>query len=161
MKRLKTKQKHRLKAKSFSACYCTVFLRYKGEEYPMLTSEVTKENLNTLVKSFYTKVVKDDLIGPIFIDVLGEDLDSVKWKVHIRLLTNFWAAIALGDTAYNSSPFAPHVEFADRLSIKAFERWLKLFFETLNSIYEPEIAQQFLARSKNIAGNFIRNLQLS
>ncbi len=127
----------------------------------MSTNEVTKENLNTLVVQFYAKVVKDDLIGPIFIEVLGNDLKSETWKAHIQLLTNFWAAIALGETEYNGSPFAPHVQFKDRLSIKAFEQWLKLFFETLNTIYEPEIAQQFLARSKNIAGNFIRNLQLT
>ncbi len=127
----------------------------------MLTNEVTKENLNRLVIGFYAKVLKDDLIGPIFIDVLGNDLKSEKWKAHIKLLTNFWAAIALGDSAYNSSPFAPHVAFAKSLSIKAFEQWLKLFFETLNSIYEPELAQQFLARSKNIAHNFIRNLSLA
>jgi len=127
----------------------------------MLENEVSKENLNKLVIKFYAKVVKDDLIGPIFIDVLGKDLKSEKWQAHIQLLTNFWAAIALGESDYNGSPFAPHVEFADRLSIKAFEQWLKLFFETLNTIYEPALAQQFLARSKNIAGNFIRNLNLT
>jgi len=127
----------------------------------MLTNDVTKENLNKLVLTFYAKVIKDDLIGPIFIDVLGEDMKGETWKAHIELLTNFWAAIALGESNYNSSPFAPHLAFADRLSVKAFERWLKLFFETLNSIYEPQLAQQFLARSKNIAGNFIRNMQLT
>jgi len=127
----------------------------------MLTNEVTKDNLNKLVVNFYTKVMKDDLIGPIFIDTLGEDLNSVKWKVHLRLITNFWAAIALGDTNYNSTPFAPHIPLKERLSVAAFDRWLQLFFETLNSIYEPALAQQFLARAKNIAGNFIRNLQLS
>ena len=127
----------------------------------MLTNEVTKENLNKLVVSFYTRILKDDLIGPIFMDVLGEDMKGEKWKAHIELLTNFWASIALGDFTYNGNPFAPHVQFQDRLSIKAFEQWMKLFFLTLNTIYEPQIAQQFLARSKNIAGNFIRNLQLS
>ena len=44
----------------------------------MLTNEVTKENLNLLVIKFYTKVIKDDLIGPIFIDILGDDLKSEK-----------------------------------------------------------------------------------
>ena len=129
--------------------------------HDMLYNEVTKENLNRLVISFYAKVLKDDLIGPIFIDVLGKDLKSEKWKAHIELLTNFWASIALGDFTYNGSPFAPHVQFRDRLSIKAFEQWLKLFFETLNTIYEPKIAQLFLSRSKNIAGNFIRNLNIT
>ena len=127
----------------------------------MLTNEVTKENLNRLVISFYTKVLKDELIGPIFVDVLGKELNGEKWKAHIELLSNFWAAIALGESEYKSSPFAPHVAFRERLSIKAFEQWLKLFFETLNTIYEPQLAQQFLARSKNIAGNFIRNLNLT
>ena len=106
-------------------------------------------------------MIKDDLIGPIFIDILGDDLKSEKWQAHIQLLTDFWASIGLGDFTYTGSPFAPHVAFRDRLSIKAFERWLELFFETLNSIYEPKLAQLFLARSKNIAGNFIRNLNLT
>ena len=127
----------------------------------MLDTKVTKENLNILVIKFYTKVLKDDFIGPIFIDVLGKDLKSDTWKAHIQLLTDFWASIALGDFSYSGSPFAPHVKLQDKLSIKAFEQWLKLFFETLNSIYEPQIAEQFLARSKNIAGNFIRNLNIS
>ncbi len=127
----------------------------------MLDNQVTKENINTLVIKFYTRVLKDDLIGPIFIGVLGKDLKSDIWKTHIELLTNFWASIALGDFEYKGNPFAPHVKLQDQLSIEAFEQWLKLFFQTLNTIYEPQIAEQFLARSKNIAGNFIRNLNLS
>ena len=127
----------------------------------MLHNKVTKENLNTLVIKFYAKVVKDDLIGVIFTDILGKDLKSDTWKAHIQLLTDFWASIALGDFTYTGNPFAPHVKLEDRLSIKAFEQWLKLFFETLNTIYEPQISEQFLAKSKIIAGNFIRNLNLS
>ncbi|CAI6144628.1 MAG: Group 3 truncated hemoglobin ctb [uncultured Sulfurimonas sp.] len=127
----------------------------------MLDKEVTKKNLNKLVIGFYTRVLKDDLIGPIFIDILGKDLKEQKWKAHIELLTNFWASLALGEKEYKSSPFAPHIEFKERLSVKAFEQWLKLFNETLNSIYHPQIANQFLAKSKTIAGNFIRNLQLT
>ena len=127
----------------------------------MLANEVTKENLNKLVVKFYAKVVKDDLIGAIFTDTLGKDLKSETWQAYIQLLTDFWASVALGDFAYTGSPFAPHVKLEDRLSIKAFEQWLKLFFETLNTIYVPQIAEQFLAKSKNIAGNFIRNLRLT
>ena len=127
----------------------------------MLENEITRENLNKLVVKFYAKVVKDDLIGPIFTDVLGEDLKGEKWQAHIQLLTDFWASIGLGDGSYAGSPFAPHIQFRDRLSIEAFDRWMKLFFETLNTIYEPKLAQLFLARSKNFASNFIRNLQLT
>ena len=127
----------------------------------MLAREVTKENLNKLVISFYTRVLKDDLIGPIFIDILGKNLKEDKWPAHIELLTNFWASLALGEKNYNSSPFAPHIEFKERLSVAAFERWLELFHETLNTIFHPQIADQFLAKSKTIAGNFMRNLQIT
>jgi len=127
----------------------------------MLENEITRKNLNKLVIGFYAKVIKDDLIGPIFIDTLGKDLKSEKWKAHIQLLTDFWASVGLGDASYTGSPFAPHVQFQDRLSIEAFDRWLKLFFETLNTIYEPKLAQLFLARSENFADNFIRNLQFT
>lgn len=127
----------------------------------MLTNEITRENLNKLVIRFYAKVIKDDLIGPIFKDVLGEDMKSKKWQEHIQLLTDFWASIGLGDGSYMSSPFAPHIAFRDRLSIEAFDRWMKLFNETLNTIYEPKLAELFLARAKNFAANFIRNLQIS
>lgn len=127
----------------------------------MLANEITRENLNKLVLKFYAKVIKDDLIGPIFIDMLGEDLKSEKWQAHIQLLTDFWASIGLGDGSYMRSPFAPHVQFRDRLSIQVFDQWMKLFFETLNTIYESKLAQLFLARAKNFADNFIRNLQLT
>ena len=108
----------------------------------MIHNEVTKENLNILVIKFYTKVLKDDLIGPIFTDVLGKDLKSDTWQTHIQLLTDFWASIALGDFAYTGSPFAPHVKLRDKLSIESFERWLKLFFETLNTVYKPLLADR-------------------
>jgi hemoglobin len=126
----------------------------------MLTNQITKKNLNTLVLKFYAKVVKDDLIGPIFTDILGKDLKSDTWKTHIQLLTDFWASIALGDFAYKGSPFAPHVEFKEKLSLQAFERWLEIFSKTLNTIFEPETAEMFHVRGKTIAGNFMRNLNI-
>lgn len=127
----------------------------------MLHTKVTKEILNTLVIKFYSKVLKDDLIGPIFTDILGNNLNTNTWKAHIELLTNFWASIALGDFEYNGSPFAPHVKFQERLSVKAFERWLALFLETLNTLFEPHIAKLFHERGLRIAGNFMRNLNIS
>lgn len=126
----------------------------------MIQTQVTKENLNLLVVRFYTKVVKDDLIGPIFRDVLGSDLKSPTWQTHIQLITDFWASVTLGDFAYAGSPFAPHVKLQDRLSRQAFEQWLTLFLEILNTIFEPHIAKLFHERGIRIAGNFMRNLNI-
>lgn len=127
----------------------------------MLKNEVTKENIHNMVIKFYTVVLKDDLIGPIFISILGDDLKSETWKTHIELLTSFWASIALGEVGYAGSPFAPHIQFSGNLSAEAFQRWLKLFSQTLHSIYEPHIAELFHERGRNIANNFMRNLHIT
>ena len=126
----------------------------------MLNNEVTKENLNKMVILFYTKILQDEIVGPFFIEKLGDDLKNEKWVPHIELLTNFWASIALGDPTYRGNPFAPHLDIAD-ISTVAFRRWLELFAQTLDTIYEPQIAEQFKQRSTVIAGNFMRNLGLS
>ncbi|EDZ61987.1 putative globin [Sulfurimonas gotlandica GD1] len=126
----------------------------------MLTSEITKENLNKMVIRFYTKILNDNVVGPFFIEKLGDDLNNDTWKPHIILLTNFWASIALGDQNYRGNPLAPHLEL-EGLRRESFDQWLKLFFETLDSIYEPRTADMFKQRSTIIAGNFMRNLRIA
>ena len=125
----------------------------------MQNSEVTKENLNKMVVLFYTKILKDEIVGPFFIEKLGDDLNNEHWVPHIELLTDFWASIALGDPTYRGNPFGPHVNIAN-ISRVAFSRWLELFSQTLDIIYIPQIADQFKQRSTVIAGNFMRNLNL-
>ncbi|MDD3475744.1 MAG: group III truncated hemoglobin [Sulfurimonas sp.] len=123
----------------------------------MLYNEVTKENLNKMVLLFYSKVLKDIVVAPFFIEKLGDDMKNDKWRPHLEILTNFWASIALGDSAYRGSPFAPHLDI-EGISREAFQGWLRLFYETQDSIYVPEIADFFKNRSTLIAGNFMRNL---
>lgn len=125
----------------------------------MQANEVTKENLRQMVNLFYTKVLKDELVGPFFIERLGDDMKNEKWIPHLELLTNFWASIALGDFEYKGNPFAPHASMQN-LSREAFLRWLELFATTLDIVYVPQIANQLKERSTIIAGNFMRNLQL-
>ena len=122
-----------------------------------LANEITKETIDTMVMHFYAKVIKDNKVGPFFIAKLGEDMTNEHWVPHLELLKNFWASIALGDTSYRGNPFAPHMMIGE-LSREVFEQWLKLFFETLDGIYEPQVADMFKERSTIIAGNFMRNL---
>lgn len=125
----------------------------------MLENEITRTNIRTMVVSFYSEVLKDDLVGPFFIDKLGPDLTSKTWGEHLDILTDFWASIYLDDFSYTGSPFAPHIEL-EGLKAETFQRWLKLFFETVDRIYELDIAEQFKQRGTLIAGNFMRNLSL-
>jgi len=123
----------------------------------MLANEITKENIETMVMSFYRLVLKDDIVGPFFIAKLGDDMTNEYWEPHLELLVNFWASIALGDTSYKGNPFAPHMMIGE-LNREVFEQWLKLFFATLDGVYIPQVADVFKERSTIIAGNFMRNL---
>jgi len=125
----------------------------------MQSNEITKENINKLVVTFYTKVLKDEKISPFFIEKLGADMKSEIWQKHITLLTNCWFTISFGRGEYNGSPFAPHMQISG-LDRESFERWLKLFFEALDKIYVEDIALKFKERASIIASNFMRNLSI-
>lgn len=125
----------------------------------MLYDKLTKENINKMVIRFYSTVIKDDIVGPFFIQKLGDKMSNYLWKTHLELLTNFWSSIALGDRTYNGNPFAPHLQLKG-LQRETFEQWLKLFYETQDKTFTPEIADFFKQRSTIIAGNFMRNLNL-
>ena len=123
----------------------------------MQSDEITKENIRLLIMTFYRTVLKDDLIGKVFISKLGDDINSEEWKIHLEILISFWASLALGDKEYKGSPFLPHTQLGT-LKKEMFEQWLKLFFTTLDKIYVPKIADKFKERSTIIADNFMRNL---
>jgi len=125
----------------------------------MLADQITKDNIETMVMNFYSRILKDDLVGPYFIEELGDDMDNKYWKPHLKRLVDFWASVVLGDTSYKRDPFNPHI-MMDDLDTETFERWLKLFFETLDEIYAPQMAAIFKEKSTTIADNFMRNLGL-
>jgi len=125
----------------------------------MPANEITRENIESMVINFYRRVLQDDLVGPFFIAKLGDDMTNEHWEPHLKLLIDFWASIALNDASYRGNPFAPHM-YLGELSSEVFEQWLKLFYATLDEVYEPQIAEQFKERSSIIAGNFMRNLGL-
>lgn len=126
----------------------------------MLESELSRENIEKMVLMFYRKVLKDEVVGPFFIAKLGDDMGNDYWKPHLELLINFWSSMMMGEQAYMGNPFAPHTQLGG-LERETFERWLELFFETVDSIYTPHIADAFKERSMAIAGNFMRNLRIA
>ena len=126
--------------------------------YP--ATSVNREHITTMVIRFYTKVLKDEIVGPFFIAKLSDDLESDSWKLHIELLINFWSSMILQDGSYSGNPLAPHFSIGE-LNHRVFKQWLKLFFETVDEVFIPKLGAEFKERSEIIAGNFMRNLRVS
>jgi hemoglobin len=124
---------------------------------PMLEAKITRDNIETLVIRFYSLVLNDELVGPYFLEELGDDMDNKYWKPHLTRLVDFWASIVMGENTYKRDSFKPHM-MMDELDRETFTQWLILFFSTLDEIYEPQIANIFKEKSTNIAEKFMRNL---
>ena len=120
---------------------------------------ITKENINKMVVSFYSKILKEDNdVAKVFISKLGNDLQSDTWKQHIDILTNFWAMIGLQDDQYQGNPMMAHFDLP--LNKEMFSSWLIMFFEIIDAMYEENIGCLLYNRAENIASNFMRNLGL-
>lgn len=120
---------------------------------------LTIENIREMVRDFYAHVLRDDRLAPIFIRSLGDDLDSTKWRTHLRTLDTFWGVMMSGQRSFVSDPFPAHA-FLGTLTPKDFGRWLKLFHEVVYRLFVPEIGNKFYKHANILAERFMDNLGL-
>ena len=80
-------------------------------------------DVKQLVDTFYEKVREDELLNPIFNNLIQEH-----WPEHLEKMYRFWQTILLEEHTYFGNPFVPHA----KLPVKKehFDRWLQLFTVT-------------------------------
>ncbi|GAA0263761.1 group III truncated hemoglobin [Rhodanobacter caeni] len=98
--------------------------------------------LATLVDHFYEKVRRDPDIGPIFNAAVHD------WDEHKRLLTSFWASVALRAGSYRGNPMAAHRPHP--IQARHFDRWLELWRETCGEELDEANAAQMLDYAQRI-----------
>src|SRR5687767_14971525 len=97
---------------------------------------LTRADVERLVNTFYDKVKSDGLIGPLF--------NHVDWAAHLPVMYDFWSSIAFGDQTYRGNPLQKHLALP--LQREHFNRWLKLFFETVEENFQGEKAEELKMR---------------
>ena len=112
----------------------------------------SRADLENLLDSFYSKVKIDPLIGPIFNDVA-----KVHWEHHIPKIYDFWESLLFGTSNYKGRPFPPHIPL--NLELIHFQKWLELFFTTVDEGYEGAKANEIKSRAFNIGQNFLNNIR--
>lgn len=103
------------------------------------------------VDTFYSKVQKDELIGPVFNNVISD------WKPHLEKMYLFWNAALFGVPGFKGNPFARHAPLP--IGARHFERWIILFNETIDSLFEGEMAEDAKKRAKLMAAMFLSRLE--
>lgn len=101
-----------------------------------------REDVKLLVHSFYAKIRKDDLLGPIFNGSIPDD----HWPAHLEKLTDFWETNLFGIFKFKGNPPAAHQRMDEKeghtITQVHFGKWLQLWFETLDQLFEGERAER-------------------
>ncbi|WP_115868442.1 group III truncated hemoglobin [Marinoscillum furvescens] len=105
------------------------------------------EDIKMLVDTFYGCVRKDELLGPIFSEKLGDH-----WENHLTKMYSFWQTVLLGTYTYSGRPFPPHAQLP--VDKQHFERWLALFEQTVDELFEGEKADEAKWRAHKMAEMF-------
>jgi len=110
------------------------------------------EDIKLLVDTFYDKVRKDELIGPVFNDKIQD-----RWPEHLAKMYTFWQTVLLGEHTYFGSPFPPHAQLP--VEKEHFETWLALFSQTLDELFTGEVAKEAIWRANKMAEMFQYKIQ--
>ncbi len=124
-----------------------------------LATEVDRPSVEKMVRSFYEKLIQDDIVGPYFIKALGDDLRNDKWYEHFQTLDKFWLLMMGEEKGYAGDPMLPHV-FIGEMYVETFERWLEIFKEHIYEHYVPEIANKFYSKSVILSERFMKGLEI-
>jgi hemoglobin len=107
-----------------------------------------RSDIQKLVDTFYTKVRADDSIGYLFNDVA-----KVNWQQHLPRMYDFWENILFQTGGFKGNPMTAHIQLHQKspLSKAHFDRWLKLFLQTVDELFEGDKAELAKQRALSIA----------
>lgn len=116
----------------------------------------TKEDIIQLVNVFYDKVRKNDILGYIF-----DEVAKTNWVEHLPVMYSFWGSILLGEKSFSGNPMRKHIELAEitDMTEKEFSEWLKIFYATIDELFEGQTAEEAKARAQNIARLMLVNIE--
>ncbi len=108
-----------------------------------------REDIYLLVKTFYIKLMNDDLMHHFFVDFeQPEHLEK-----HLQTLVDFWENILFYSGGYRKNAMAPHLELQKEKPFKPvhFKSWLSMFNASVDELFEGEMAHTIKSRALSIA----------
>ena len=95
-----------------------------------------RKDVSLLINTFYKKIRKDEILGPIFNGIITD------WGSHLELLTDFWETQLFLKRKYYGNPVTVHQEVDDKMkhgiNPEHFGLWLNLWFATIDELFEGE-----------------------
>ena len=110
----------------------------------------TLANLAALVATFYERIRREPVLGPIFEHAVQD------WDTHLDTLNRFWSSVMLTTGRYKGNPFGAHRPLP--LQPAMFDRWLELWRETAREVFVAPVAEAFIRKAELIAGSLTMGL---
>jgi hemoglobin len=114
-----------------------------------------RDDVERLVRAFYSRALVDPLIGWIFTDIAKLDLEA-----HVPRIASFWETILLGARSYGGGAFRPHAVLHERVGLREahFERWLVLWRATVDELFSGPRAELAKSHADRVARAFYGRL---
>lgn len=110
-----------------------------------MTLTMDEVGLRQLVETFYGRIRKDEVLGPIFNDAVDD------WPHHFTQLTAFWTSVMMGSGRYKGQPVPAHAKHKSRIEPWMFDRWLGIWKDTTDELMEPGAAAALQDKAARIA----------
>ncbi|HET7680934.1 MAG TPA: group III truncated hemoglobin [Xanthobacteraceae bacterium] len=121
-------------------------------EHRAVAAGLTEPLIRKVIDSFYEKVRRDEVLGPVFNDAIGDH-----WEAHIERIVLFWLTVTQLGTGYQSRNFMPAHLHNKAIRAELLPRWLKLFRETVGAECSPQAAAVLV----DIAARMAESLNIS
>lgn len=107
---------------------------------------INRQNIEQLIDAFYNKVRPDAQIGYLFSHISD-------WSKHLTAMYDFWENVVFFSGSYSGNPMESHKALHKwkPMKIEHFQRWVKLFTETVDELFEGENAELIKQRAISIA----------
>ena len=111
-------------------------------------------DLEAIVRLFYERMLRDPIIGYIFVDVVKIELET-----HLPVIVDFWFDVLFKaqqsppKTRYRGNTLQKHLAINELVSLKPghFTRWLYLFSNAIDQLNQGSNAELMKARAELIA----------
>lgn len=110
------------------------------------------EDIQLLVNTFYGQIRENELLGPIFNERIQD-----RWPLHLEKMYRFWQTVLLAEHTYYGSPFMPHAQLP--VSQLHFDTWLRLWYNTLDRLFEGPKATEAKWRGEKMAAMFLSKIE--
>ena len=97
----------------------------------------TSADIHQFVSTFYNKVLQDTQLAPFF--------QKLDFSAHLPQMEKFWRFALLSEQGYTTNVTEKHLKMP--LQKQHFDRWLALFNETIDELFEGKLAQQAKQRA--------------